>query len=350
MPRNSRLRESGRPGRVIAGHGRIDSLIWIMIIYEVEHMAAKMSTFLDSYRVPLGKQIDLRRDFDPGDVDHFMTKEDAVEATAAGVRLLAQQQDKLYAQNTYGLLVILQAMDAAGKDSTIKHVMSGVNPQGVQVTSFKVPGAEELDHDYLWRCCAALPRRGDIGIFNRSYYEEVLVVRVHPEYLDRQQLPPVLNNHDIWNRRFREINNFEQYLTDNGIVVLKLFLNVSKEEQKRRFLRRVEEPDKNWKFSADDIRERACWDGYLHAYEEMFNHTSTPHAPWYIIPADHKWFTRLAVVSAINETLDRLRLAYPGVTKEQRKALLAAKVEMERENGEPASGKKRAGKTGRKKS
>jgi len=294
-------------------------------------MAGMRKILLDSLRVPPGKKINLRKDYDSGCVGRFMSKEEAEETTMAGIRLLSEQQDKLYAQNTYGLLVILQAMDAAGKDSTIKHVMSGVNPQGVVVTSFKVPSAEELDHDYLWRSCAALPNRGNIGIFNRSYYEEVLVVRVHPEYLERQQLPPGLNDKNIWSRRYREINNFEQYLVDNGIVVLKLFLNISKEEQKRRFLKRVEEPDKNWKFSAADIRERACWDAYMDAYEEMFNNTSTPHAPWYIIPADHKWFARLAVVSAIYETLDRLHLAYPKVTREQQEALLQAKAEMENE-------------------
>ena len=213
--------------------------------------------------------------------------------------------------------------------------MSGVNPQGVQVTSFKVPSAEELDHDYLWRNCIALPRRGDIGIFNRSYYEEVLVVRVHPEYLDRQHLPPGLKDRNIWNRRFEEINNFEKYLTDNGIIILKFFLNVSKEEQKKRFLKRVEEPDKNWKFSAADIHERASFDDYMNAYEDMFNHTSTSYAPWYIIPADHKWFTRLMVVSAINQTLERLHLTYPKMTREQREALLAAKAEMENETRDP---------------
>ncbi|MDD1685881.1 polyphosphate kinase 2 family protein [Methanoregula sp.] len=307
-------------------------------------MTTTMNQLLDSVRVPPGKKIDLRNDYDPGSVGQFMSKQDAQDALSAGIQLLAQQQDKLYAQNTYALLVILQAMDAAGKDSTIKHVMSGVNPQGVQVTSFKVPSIEELDHDYLWRCSAVLPKRGNIGIFNRSYYEEVLVPRVHPEYLERQQLPPVLNDRDIWDRRFREINNFERYLFDNGIVVLKLFLNISKEEQKRRFIGRVDEPDKNWKFSAADIRERACWDQYMDAYEEMFNHTSTPYAPWYIIPADHKWFTRLAVISAIYETLDRLHLAYPKVTKEQKEALLVAKAEMEKENGDAAGEKKKAGK------
>ncbi len=309
-----------------------------------------MKKLLESLRVPPGKRIDLRNDYDPGHTGHFMSREDAEETTAAGIRLLAQQQDKLYAQNTYALLIILQAMDAAGKDSTIKHVMSGVNPQGVQVTSFKAPGPEELDHDYLWRCNVALPARGNIGIFNRSYYEEVLVVRVHPEFLGRQRLPPALNGPDIWSRRFMEINNFEKYLAGNGIVVLKFFLNVSRDEQKRRFLERVEEPDKNWKFSAADILERARWDEYLDAYEETFNHTSTPHAPWYIVPADHKWFTRLAVVSAIHETLDQLRLSYPGVTREQKEALIAAKAEMEEENADAGGGKKKTGKKRGKKS
>jgi PPK2 family polyphosphate:nucleotide phosphotransferase len=321
-----------------------------MITQEVHCVAVKMKKILESLRVQPGKKIDLRNDYDPGCIGHFISKEDTEATTAAGIRLLAEQQDKLYAQNTYALLIILQAMDAAGKDSTIKHVMSGVNPQGVQVTSFKVPSAEELDHDYLRRCCVALPNRGNIGIFNRSYYEEVLVVRVHPEYLERQQLPPSLNDRHIWSRRFEEINNFEKYLTDNGIVVLKLFLNVSKEEQKKRFLVRVDEPDKNWKFSAADIHERTCWDGYMDAYEEMFNNTSTPYAPWYIIPADHKWFTRLAVVSAINETLDRLHLAFPEVTKEQKEALLVAKAEMERENAEAPGRKNKAVKKRGKKS
>ncbi|MDD4137155.1 MAG: polyphosphate kinase 2 family protein [Methanoregula sp.] len=307
-------------------------------------MTTSLKHLLDSLRVPSGKKIDLRNDYDPGFVGDFMSKDEAENALAAGILHLAQLQDKLYAQNTYSLLVILQAMDAAGKDSTIKHVMSGVNPQGVQVTSFKVPSADELNHHYLWRCCAALPKRGNIGIFNRSYYEEVLPVRVHPEFLERQHLPPVLNDKNIWDRRFRDINNFERYLVDNGTVVLKLFLNISRDEQKRRFLKRVEEPDKNWKFSAADILERACWDNYMDAYEEMFNHTSTPYAPWYIIPADHKWFTRLAVISAIYETLDHLHLAYPEVTKEQKEALLAAKAEMEREAGDTAVVKKKTGK------
>ena len=298
-------------------------------------LTKKMEKLLDSLIVPPGEKIDLRNDYDPGHIGHFMVKEDVEKTMAADIQFMSLQQDKLYAQNTYALLIIFQAMDAAGKDSTIKHVMSGVNPQGVQVTSFKVPSDRELDHDYLWRNCIALPRRGDIGIFNRSYYEEVLVVRVHPEYLDRQHLPPQLKNRNIWNRRFEEINNFEKYLTDNGIIILKFFLNVSKEEQKKRFLKRVEEPDKNWKFSAADIHERASFEDYLHAYEDMFNHTSTPHAPWYIIPADHKWFTRLMVVSAINHTLDQLHLAYPEMTREQKEALLKAKAEMENEGDDP---------------
>jgi PPK2 family polyphosphate:nucleotide phosphotransferase len=294
-------------------------------------MTKKMDTLLDSLIVPPGKKIDLRSGYNPGHIGHFMSREDAQEAIAAGIQQLSLQQDKLYAQNTYALLIIFQAMDAAGKDSTIKHVMSGVNPQGVQVTSFKVPSEEELDHDYLWRNFMVLPRRGDIGIFNRSYYEEVLVVRVHPEFLDRQHLPPQLRDRNIWTRRFLEINNFEKYLTDNGIIVLKFFLYVSKEEQKKRFLERVDEPDKNWKFSAADIRERACFEEYMDAYEDMFNHTSTVDAPWYIVPADHKWFTRLAVVSVINRALDRLRLAYPNVTPEEKEALITAKDEMKNE-------------------
>lgn len=298
-------------------------------------MAASLTKLADECRVAPGRHIDLRKDYDPGHVGKFLSKQDAQEQLLAGIQLLAEQQDKLYAQNTYALLINLQAMDAAGKDSTIKHVMSGVNPQGVQVKSFKVPSDEELDHDYLWRNFLALPNRGQIGIFNRSYYEEVLVVRVHPEFLDRQQLPSRCKGPDIWKRRYEEINHFEKYLTDNGIVVLKFFLNVSKAEQKKRFLGRIEEPEKNWKFSASDVLERQHWDAYMDAYEEMFNHTSTPWAPWYIIPADHKWFTRLAVVSVINATLAGLGLAYPEVNPEQKAALLKAKEMMDRESTGP---------------
>jgi PPK2 family polyphosphate:nucleotide phosphotransferase len=294
-------------------------------------MATSLENLVDSLRVPPGRNIHLRKEYDPGAVDDLVSKQNAQKKLAAGIQKLAEQQDKLYAQNTIALLINFQAMDAAGKDSTIKHVMSGVNPQGVQVKSYKVPSAEELDHDYLWRNFTCLPNRGNIGIFNRSYYEEVLVVRVHPEFLDRQQLPPHLKGPDIWERRYEEINNFEKYLTDNGTMVLKFFLNVSKETQKKRFLERVEQPEKNWKFSAADILERRHWDAYMDAYEEMFNHTSTSWAPWYIIPADHKWFTRFAVVSVINHTIDSLNLSYPKVSQEQQADLQKAKEDMQRE-------------------
>ncbi|OPX64416.1 MULTISPECIES: polyphosphate kinase 2 family protein [unclassified Methanoregula] len=286
--------------------------------------------------VPPGTRINLRRDYDPGYTGGLSSRGDAGEQLAEGIERLAEHQDKLYAQNTYALLINLQAMDAAGKDSTIKHVMSGVNPQGVQVKSFKVPSEEELDHDYLWRNFLALPGRGNIGIFNRSYYEEVLVVRVHKEFLERQQLPPGRKTDTIWQRRYEEINNFEKYLSDNGIVVLKIFLNVSKETQKKRFLERIDEPEKNWKFSATDVLERRYWEQYMDAYEEMFNHTSTPWAPWYIVPADHKWFTRLAVVSIINAMLGRLDLAYPEVSPEKKEALMQARRMLEDEERDPA--------------
>ena len=299
-------------------------------------MTTPLEKLITGLKVPPGQQIDLRKEYDPGCTDHFLSKEDAQGQLETGIQNLAEQQVKLYAQNTYALLIILQAMDAAGKDSTIKHVMSGVNPQGVVVKSFRVPSEEELDHDYLRRNFLELPNRGNIGIFNRSYYEEVLVVRIHPEFLDRQHLPPQLKGRDIWERRYEEINNFEKYLTDNGIVVLKFFLNISKETQRKRFLERVDQPDKNWKFSAADILERRYWDSYMDAYEEMFNHTSTSWAPWYIIPADHKWFTRLAVVSVINSTLEGLKLAYPEVSPEQKEALIKAKEEMEQEEDGPA--------------
>ena len=298
-------------------------------------MTTPLEKRITGLKVPPGQQIDLRKEYDLGCTDHFLSKEDAQGQLETGIQNLAEQQVKLYAQNTYALLIILQAMDAAGKDSTIKHVMSGVNPQGVVVKSFRVPSEEELDHDYLRRNFLELPNRGNIGIFNRSYYEEVLVVRIHPEFLDRQHLPPQLKGRDIWERRYEEINNFEKYLTDNGIVVLKFFLNISKETQRKRFLERVDQPDKNWKFSAADILERRYWESYMDSYEEMFNHTSTSWAPWYIIPADHKWFTRLAVVSVINSTLEGLKLAYPEVSPEQKEALIKAKEEMEQEEDGP---------------
>jgi len=293
----------------------------------------RMDELLDVLRVPPGNKIDLKKDYDPGFTGKWMDKEEAEETLAEGVQLLAELQDKLYAQDNYSVLTILQALDAAGKDGTIRHVMSGVNPQGVDVRSFKAPAGEELEHDYLWRNFIALPRRGRIGIFNRSYYEEVLVVRVHPQFLAGQKLPPALKDEKIWERRFEEINNFEKYLVNNGTLVVKFFLNVSKEAQKERFLERILMPEKNWKFSSFDLKERQCWDDYMTAYEEVFNHTSTEWAPWYIVPADHKWFTRLAVAAVLYHTLDDLNLAYPTVSEEQKQALLVAKGALENEDG-----------------
>ena len=297
-------------------------------------MAIKIEELLDVCRVPPGKKVDLQKDYDPGFAGEWVRKEDAGETLAEGTKLLAEEQEILYAQDNYALLMILQAMDAAGKDSIIKHVMSGVNPQGVNVTPFKVPTSDELDHDYLWRNFIALPRRGHIGIFNRSYYEEVLVVRVHPQFLDGQKIPPRFKDEKIWKRRFEEINNFEKYLVNNGIPVLKIFLYVSKEEQKKRFLERASRPEKNWKFSAGDIRERQYWDQYIAAYEDVFYYTSTEWAPWYVVPADKKWFTRIAVAAILYHTLKSLNLAYPVVSEEDQQAMLAAKAELEREVGE----------------
>jgi PPK2 family polyphosphate:nucleotide phosphotransferase len=279
-----------------------------------------------------GSKISLAKDYEPNFISDFHVKADAKKKLQAGIEKLAEYQDILYAQNTYALLLIFQAMDAAGKDSTIKHVMSGVNPQGCQVFSFKTPSAEELDHDYLWRSMKALPERGRIGIFNRSYYEEVLVARVHPEILAKQQLPEIPQGNQIWQQRFEEINNFEKYLVNNGIVILKFFLNVSKAEQKARFLKRIESPAKHWKFSASDVNERAFWDDYMSAYQEVFNHTSTTHAPWYIIPADRKWFTRLVVAEIICNKLQELNLQYPTVSAEHKQQLLQAKQKLLAEN------------------
>jgi PPK2 family polyphosphate:nucleotide phosphotransferase len=238
-------------------------------------------------------------------------------------------QDKLYAQDRWGLLLIFQAMDAAGKDGTIKHVMSGINPQGCQVYSFKAPSSEELDHDFLWRTSRCLPERGRIGIFNRSYYEEVLAVRVHPEFLEKQRLPPRLLTKQIWEERFEDISAFERYATRNGIAIRKFFLNVSREEQKTRFLERLDNPDKNWKFSMADAQERERWNDYMAAYQEMIRHTASPHAPWYVVPADNKWFTRLVVAATILEALDDMNLAYPKVDNEKRKELEAARSMLE---------------------
>jgi PPK2 family polyphosphate:nucleotide phosphotransferase len=284
----------------------------------------------DHFLVQPGKKISLK-DYNPDYTGEFENKEQAESKLRDDVLRLADYQDVLYAQNTYSLLIIFQAMDASGKDSTIKHVMSGVDPQGCQVFSFKSPSAEELDHDYLWRSAKSLPERGRIGIFNRSYYEEVLVVRVHPEILAAQQLPHEAKTGDIWQRRFEEINNFERYLTRNGIVVLKFFINVSKEKQRDRFLKRINTPEKNWKFSLNDVKERRHWDDYMAAYEDAFNHTSTAEAPWYIIPADNKWFMRTAVADVIITKLASLNLSYPTVSETHRQNLLKAKEILEQE-------------------
>ncbi len=286
----------------------------------------------DVFIVPPDSKISLKKDYDPAYKTDYHVKTDAVMKLQADIERIANYQNILYAQNTYALLIIFQAMDAAGKDSTIKHVMSGVNPQGFQVFSFKGPSAEELDHDYLWRTSKALPERGRIGIFNRSYYEEVLVVRVHPEILKKQQLPKFPQGNQIWEQRFQEINNFEKYLVDNGVIILKFFLNVSKSEQKKRFLQRIESPEKHWKFSDSDVRERAFWNDYMNAYEEVFNHTSTKWAPWYIIPADRKWFTRLVVANIICTKLEELNLKYPKVIEEHKRQLLEAKRILEQED------------------
>jgi len=286
----------------------------------------------DPFIVRPGAKISLRKNYDPAYKDDYQDKAEAEIKLRSDVERLANYQNILYAQNTYALLIVFQAMDAAGKDSTIKHVMSGVNPQGCQVFSFKQPSTEELDHDYLWRSMKALPERGRIGIFNRSYYEETLVVRVHPELLKKQQLPQIAEDNRIWQQRFEEINNFEKYLVNNGIIILKFFLNVSKSEQKKRFLARIETPEKNWKFSASDVIERAFWDDYMQAYEDIFNHTSTESAPWYIIPADRKWFTRLVVADIICSKLKELNLRYPAVSEEHQRQLLKAKQLLENED------------------
>ncbi len=288
--------------------------------------------FADNFRVDNGKGFSLK-DFNPVDTLHLKDKDKpaAKEALASGVEALAELQDKLYAQDKWAVLLIFQAMDAAGKDSAIKHVMSGVNPQGCQVHSFKAPSSEELDHDYLWRCMKVLPNRGQIGIFNRSYYEETLIVRVHRQYLAQEKLPPKLLTKSIWDDRFEDIRNFEKYLSRNGIVVRKFFLNVSKKEQKRRFLERIENREKNWKFSASDLAERAHWDEYMRAYQDVIRETATPEAPWYIVPADHKWFTRLVVAAAVVQTLDELDLAYPKLGKAQLEQLAAARKLLEKQ-------------------
>lgn len=284
----------------------------------------------EHFLVPHDKKISLK-DYDPKFTGRYKGKDEVKDKLAKDIKELIRLQDVLYAHDVYGILLIFQAMDAAGKDGTIKHVMSGVNPQGCQVYSFKAPSSEELDHDYLWRCMKALPEKGRIGIFNRSYYEEVLVVRVHNELLKKQKLPPNGKKEDLWEQRFDEINQFEKYLVKNGIVVIKFFLNVSKEEQKKRFLKRINLPEKNWKFSLADAKERAHWKEYQHAYEELFNNTSTKFAPWYIIPADNKWYTHAVVADIIVKKLQELKPEYPNVSDEHKQELLKVKEMLERE-------------------
>lgn len=287
----------------------------------------KVGKLAKTYRVESGKHFRLK-DFDPADTRHWRSKEHAEEAVQEGIARTAEMQDKLFAQDRWAVLLIFQALDAAGKDGVIKHVMSGVNPQGCQVYSFKQPSERELQHDFLWRTTRNLPERGHIGIFNRSYYEEVLVVRVHPELLENQKLPPELITKKIWDERFEDIRQFEKHMTRSGTVIRKFFLHLSKEEQKRRFLARLEEPEKNWKFSATDIRERKHWNDYHDAYEDMIRNTATEDAPWYVVPADHKWFTHLVISAVIVDTLEELNLSYPKMDPAERKELEAAKREL----------------------
>jgi PPK2 family polyphosphate:nucleotide phosphotransferase len=296
-----------------------------------KEIIANLKKYVRPFRVVSGKGFQLK-DFDPADTGGLqIDKLEAANLLQGGSEWLATEQDMLYAQDRWSLLLIFQAMDAAGKDGTIKHVMSGVNPQGCQVFSFKQPSAEDLDHDFLWRSVTRLPERGRIGIFNRSYYEEVLVVRVHKELLEPQKLPPELVTERIWDERLADIARFEEYLSRQGVVVLKFFLNVSKEEQKKRFMSRLDRPDKHWKFSPSDVRERRYWHDYMHAYEAAIQATAAPHAPWFIVPADNKWFTRLVVAGAIVEAVDNLELHYPTVGDATKAELAAARTELEAE-------------------
>ncbi len=293
---------------------------------DAKELIKRARRFAKPFRVTDGRRFRLK-DFDPGETLGFGSEDKprAKDALAMGIEVLAELQDMLYAQDRWAVLLIFQAMDAAGKDGAIKHVMSGVNPQGCQVYSFKAPSAEDLDHDYLWRCMKCLPERGRIGIFNRSYYEETLVVRVHSEFLQKQKLPPSLVTKGIWDERFEDIRNFEQYLTRNGVAIRKFFLNVSNKEQKKRFLERIENPEKNWKFSANDAKERDFWKDYMKAYEDMIQHTATKEAPWYVVPADNKWFTRVVVAAAVIDALADLDLHYPKVGKAVLQELAAVK-------------------------
>jgi PPK2 family polyphosphate:nucleotide phosphotransferase len=296
---------------------------------DVNARVRRVAKFIKPLRVKPGARVTLPEDFDPRYKGGITGKKEALELLQTGKELLAEYQARLAAQARYGVLMCLQSIDAGGKDGTIRHVMSGVNPQGVHVSSFKVPSAEELDHDYLWRYNARLPARGDIGIFNRSHYEEVLVVRVHPENLDRQHLPEQCKGRDIWQRRFAEINDWERYLTSNGIIVLKLFLNLSKNEQRARFLKRIDLPEKNWKFSAADAKEREYWDDYQRAFSQMLSATSTPWAPWYVIPADRKWFARLCAGAVLAHALIELDPRYPAVSEQARQELQRARSELQ---------------------
>jgi PPK2 family polyphosphate:nucleotide phosphotransferase len=292
------------------------------------------------FRIKDGSGFRLKH-FYPGETLGIKSKKEALRTLEEDLERLSDLQDKLFAQDRWAILVILQAMDAAGKDSTIKHVMSGVNPQGCEVYAFKAPSPRELNHDYLWRTTCSLPQRGKIGIFNRSYYEEVLVVRVHPKLLEKEQLPPGLVTKDIWEQRYKDMKAFERYLFRNGILVLKFYLNISKEEQRLRFLSRLDELEKNWKFSPTDVAERQCWDDYMQAYEQMIQNTSTDYAPWYVVPADHKWVTRLVVARVIVETLQGLKLEYPKIDPEKRKTLQEARKSLEEDSGKGKSDTKK---------
>jgi PPK2 family polyphosphate:nucleotide phosphotransferase len=299
----------------------------------------RLAELIEPFRVTNGRRFRLR-DYDCGSTQGIKDKDEAQEYLKRGVELLASMQDKLYAQDQWGVLLVFQAMDAAGKDGAIKHVMSGVNPQGCQVYSFKSPTSEELDHDFLWRTSKSMPERGRIGIFNRSYYEEALVVRVHPEFLAKQKLPPSLVTKRIWDERHEDIRSFERYLSRQGYVIVKFFLNVSRKEQKRRFLERLERPEKNWKFSLADAQERKHWKDYMGAYQDVIGATATKESPWYVVPADKKWFARLVVAGAIVDAIDRLGLRYPEVGPDKRKELAAARTELMREGSTRASAKK----------
>jgi PPK2 family polyphosphate:nucleotide phosphotransferase len=295
-----------------------------------DERTAELAQLIEPLRVAPGSKVSLARDYDPG-FKAGRVKKDAADELELGIELLAEYQDRLAAEDVHGLLVVIQGIDAAGKDSLIRHVMSGVNPQGVAVHSFKVPSAEELDHDFLWRYAVHLPKRGQIGIFNRSHYEEVIVVRVHPNLLANEKLPSAAQNGDVWKQRFRAINEWERYLGENGIRIVKLFLNVSLEEQRLRFLKRIDRPEKNWKFSLADVEERGFWNDYQHAFSEMLTHTSTDCAPWYVIPADHKWFAHLAAGAVLVHTLAEIDPQYPKPTADAAQ-LEAARVQLESES------------------